>query len=108
MNTQNEQTNAALDAGHTPGLWRYGSASDEVLTKEGTPICAMDVSRDQMPAEMTEANARLIAAAPDLLAALEETLEAIALVTPDAPEPVNGSVIHQARAAIAKAKGVKS
>ena len=43
-------------------------------------------------------------AAPDLLEALKETLEAIELVTPDAPEPLPESVIGKARAAIAKAE----
>lgn len=48
----------------------------------------------------TSANARLIAAAPDMLEALKECLEAFAALGIDATLPV----LH-ARAAIAKAKG---
>lgn len=52
-------------------------------------------------AEMFEANARLIAAAPDLLVALQATL---ALIRRNAPE-LSGKALGDADAAIAKALG---
>ncbi len=67
--------------------------------------------------EGSEANARLIAAAPDLLEALKDVLGPLATVTmadtghnseqrPAQPNlRVSGSAIHRARAAIAKATG---
>jgi len=55
---------------YTPGPWRYGSPTDEILTKEGTPICSISVSRNQVSKEQADANARLLAAAPELLRAL--------------------------------------
>ncbi|MBO1080870.1 hypothetical protein [Roseomonas haemaphysalidis] len=64
---------------------------------------------------MAEANARLIAAAPDLLAALEALLDGVAdqsycgrhcqLEVTDKDEAEYQAVRSQARAAIAKAKG---
>ena len=55
------------------------------------------------PRGIDKANARLLAAAPELLDALREMLKAVELVTPDAPEPLPESVIGKARATIAKA-----
>ena len=51
-----------------------------------------------------EANARLIAAAPDLLEALEMCTKAMASVLPDF-NPYDQAAYDKARAAIAKAKG---
>jgi hypothetical protein len=58
-----------------------------------------------------EANARLIAAAPDLLAALLATLKAIDGLGCNRYDPVNGykheftAIVRTARAALAKAEG---
>lgn len=55
--------------------------------------------------ERDEANASLIAAAPDLLAALESVESWVSKTYPwDKSEPLN-SILKQARAAIAKATG---
>ena len=88
---------------HTPGPWvwgedycgLYGSGRDrEVMTHqrfEGMWLSHVDSQ---------EANARLIAAAPDLLEALEDSLTALNIVYP------NGSpVLNAATHAIAKARG---
>lgn len=98
---------------HTPGPWRirgtnYGYTTCYVLGpphKDGgdyAPICVAD----------TEANARLIAAAPELLAALEECEKDLIRSSNDAYDAEADSLAKRfmrtakaARAAIAKAKG---
>ena len=87
---------------HTPGPWRLekrggtyivDKPGDGYITRD---VCRMDAST--MSAFHQDGNARLITAAPDLLAALIKTA---ALLHPDLPE-------HKAaRAAIAKALGEK-
>ena len=84
---------------HTPGPWIIGKQDHDVITVDtanGTAICDVYVDSDD---RRPPANARLIAAAPDLLAALDrlERLSWSALA-PDDP------VREWARAAIAKAK----
>jgi hypothetical protein len=62
---------------HTPGPWQAeqddvpydGGFETWCVNADGAGICMMDCPKDDM-----EANARLIAAAPDLLEALEEVL----------------------------------
>lgn len=57
-------------ATHTPGPWKVGTGW--VMGPEnqkGAPICTIGVS------PVDDANARLIAAAPDLLAALKDIIE---------------------------------
>lgn len=96
---------------HTPGPWR---ALPEVLTggihhvggrspivmKEGRKIACVSRSLDARikdgPCKEAEANARLIAAAPDLLAALKLVVE---------QGNLDVWLAKQARAAIAKAEG---
>jgi len=81
---------------HTPGPWRYDYAPGycgELLAANGTTLA-------EFVTEPSEANARLIAAAPDLLEALETWLEQYSSEEyEDCPEVV------QTRAAIAKATG---
>lgn len=83
---------------HTPGPWLYQAGVEE---NEGEhyvchPQTVCDVTTVCNP--RTAFDARLIAAAPDLLDALEE-----------ASDPINGylhgPVLARARAAIAKARG---
>ena len=94
------------NAKHAPGPWTAQRlaivASDRSFVGRVYPWCA-----DPQDAECAEANARLIAAAPELLEALEETLTAginwyETATKSDASEL--GFVVR-ARAAIAKAKG---
>lgn len=78
------------------GSYPFGSA--RVITLQAAIL-------DARYRERRQANARLIAAAPDLYEALAECLEGIELCTPDAPEPMPDSIIGKARAALAKARG---
>lgn len=94
---------------HTPGPWTLGMGDNHThlsILAPGNSYCKLLVAR--MPGEyrptdaiwrVIEADARLIAAAPDLLAALEQLAEAAAILGTFAPELVS------ARAAIARAKG---
>lgn len=95
---------------HTPGPWKANLAAhqlrvpDSVNTVHGLHVC--DVASYGASPEQRHANARLIAAAPELLSALESILSET--------DGRNASHIGQdrafsiARAAIAKAKGVAS
>lgn len=58
---------------HTPGPWR--AKDTRVMTSEGNHVADCDTSR-VIPDEERHGNARLIAAAPQLLAALEAINEA--------------------------------
>jgi hypothetical protein len=83
---------------HTPGPWVIGKRDHDVVmvdTASGTAICDVYGESDDRPA-----NARLIAAAPDLLAALED------IARGDYSDPLCMKTPEQrAREAIAKAKG---
>ena len=61
---------------HTPGPWRVGPVDDTVVTDaDGKEVAAIDGdynSPDEWP--RMEANARLIAAAPELLDALKRLI----------------------------------
>jgi hypothetical protein len=87
-----------MTAQHTPGPWEWrGDEGGWFLVPGVLAIC----NTDGTPGDdvIDRANARLIAAAPDLLAALEGLfllLDAGSLYEPQA---------YAARAAIAKAKG---
>ena len=111
--TQN--TGAADSAQHTPGPWGYNTEesadSASFLISDGElPIARVRISGARPLSEL-RANARLIAAAPHLLAALEELewahsrlLDSESLVLPGDDE----RLIHAgeiARAAIARSKG---
>lgn len=87
---------------HTPGPWlqnKYGSvvdrAGDGVQFRGVSTLCSGSDER----IEEAEANTRLIAAAPDLLEALEDCVQAMQMFR------VNGQILVNAKAAIAKAKG---
>ena len=84
---------------HTPGTWAiYVNAPSDVvirkMSKDGYELCA--IAR----VSSGYANARLIAAAPELLAALESMLHLRKM-----PDEVAECVLDRAVAAIAKAKG---
>jgi hypothetical protein len=87
-------------AQHTPGPWRASSA--KTLTDRGwyvdhvsdPTLGKLDLICDNARPE----DARLIAAAPDLLAALQHVLQVL-------NHPIVRDAIEQARAAIAKATG---
>ena len=80
---------------HTPGPWKYGPADDGYLyvyDADGHAICQIGM------ADGVFANARLITAAPDLLAACEWSLSMMAGGRPEED-------IAHLRAAIKKARG---
>ena len=89
---------------HTPGPWAVnpvGAVVDSFrATGEIVPVCALLWPTDVRSEDETEANARLIAAAPDLLAALKALVDVIDLHYPRD----HFTVLTSARAAIAKAE----
>ncbi len=105
---------AAGKAAHTEGSWHIGLAATEraVYGKYGEHIATLP---DMLASDEVTANARLIAAAPELLEALEElnyrALVALGLPGDETldvkrlPASPLGKAIAQARAAIARATG---
>jgi hypothetical protein len=90
---------------HTPGPWRVGTPGPNGCHTVGTErglMVAMVAHSINLPDQMAEAteNARLIAAAPDLLEALQRLWEA----SEGGSDEEIRARIH-ARAAIAKAQG---
>ena len=55
---------------HTPGPWKVSSSGNDIENAYGAGVCALYAD------ESSEANARLIAAAPELLEALERLVAA--------------------------------
>jgi len=94
----------------TPGPWHVSlgriagvKGEHEVVT---TDRAAVGVFSDNK--EVREANAHLIAAAPDLFAALEKSVRCISALMPGADDfllPEASRVAVAARAALAKARG---
>lgn len=85
-------------AEHTPGPWTVDTPPDDYLvirSSEGRHICT---SIDCW------ANARLIAAAPEMFDALREATATLACIDPALQSTIEPS-IEQARAALAKATG---
>lgn len=97
-----------MKAAHTPGPWNAvnndAGTALEIWDDDGQMIANV---QPQDPPAVEHANARLIAAAPDLLAALRDIL-ATSVARSDlgtiAPAPRLDTVVR-ARAAIAKAEG---
>jgi hypothetical protein len=102
MKTINHQPSPA--ATHTPGPW---FATDTIVAESNrtgsNAICDTAHSRYDMSHDEAKANARLIAAAPDLLAALEMVLNST--THPGPLWTVSNESIAAAHAAIARAKG---
>jgi hypothetical protein len=94
---------------HTPGPWRYEEFGPNVIIKATkNPMLSVVHSLYHESREQMEANADLIAAAPELLEALEKM---VGLFEPgriyDFKEvsALSSEALHIAMAAIAKAKG---
>ena len=93
---------------HTPGPYAYGRASGHIYAVEsGVHIATINGVNDQGPGpfytpKRLQANGELLAAAPELLDALETLVTAIA----DGKTifDVKGGSMEKARAALAKAK----
>jgi hypothetical protein len=104
---------------HTPGPWSLSDSFDRVerrVQHGDDPALVWGIASginsahpDYLPRSEQIANARLIASAPDLLAALEKALESIEgqaeLLRHCGAAYGIGATLAQARAAIAKATG---
>lgn len=98
-----------MSAKFTPGPWHVGDRGcDSVFLADGARLCTVMPRRDDPFRESIEdfANARLIAAAPDLFAACKEAL----IFTPPSHDPktcdcVACAVTNRLRAAVALAEG---
>ena len=95
------------DAKHTPGPWEV-TGTDTVQTADGF-VVAWGAHFDQDG--KTEANARLIAAAPEMLETLERFVRVVDLRRAEVGVVPTGidvqRIEHYARAAIAKARGAE-
>jgi len=101
---------------HTPGPWKFDAATGEILYNDGQlPLPQVaTVQSDNTQVEQYEADGNLIAAAPDLLAALKE-IAAWDTEPNDVEDPDNEHeqgyaagrryCARMARAAVAKAEG---
>jgi hypothetical protein len=91
-----------MSAKYTPGPWvapKRAAALGDVCTEDGHKVCML-WGMNSLPEGSPRANARLIAAAPELLEACKELLAFIDFVGKTQDES-----IPLARAAIAKATG---
>jgi hypothetical protein len=88
---------------HTPGPWKarivVGPGCGSIVTESGRYIASISTQTGT-----GEANAALIAAAPDLLQSLKEVFQLAAIFNHDA-DPIWAAVRDKAKAAIAKAEG---
>jgi hypothetical protein len=91
---------------HTPGPWRFDCGNLQVERAEDRqPICDISTQWDlnsrneNIPFHVSEANAHLIAAAPELLDALKRAIHQLVI------QDDEGSAFMQAHRAIAKAEG---
>ena len=91
-----------MNTKHTPEPWNVGEGphkrNREVF--DGNGFLVADCRTCCKEPETEKANARLIAAAPDMLEALRELL-----ADPYLSDPINADRMTCARAAIAKAEG---
>lgn len=94
---------------HTPGPWNVGDDSPNdyegpMIDTRDRAVAVITIDHETESTPEDRANARLIAAAPELLAALQRLTRAMDDYDGDIPADIN-SPHHQALAAIAKATG---
>ena len=82
---------------HTPGPWYVGLREDQTIFTQNLRVASVECPRKEW-----KANARLIAAAPDMLAALQAIA---ATSTEEDAETALGNIQMICRAIITKAKG---
>ena len=88
---------------HTPGPWVYGKRKDGSLwISRGDPVKG---PHDQSDFYGSEADCRLMIAAPDLLAELKDAVNFMQSVLEERGDHGVSILIRSARAAIAKAEG---
>jgi hypothetical protein len=93
---------------HTPGPWEihhYGDNEGDIHGSNGTLVCMMREG-DTAPDQDWSADARLIAAAPDLLAACYKLIDSDAAVEEDERKHQLMLAKLLAARAVAKAEGV--
>lgn len=93
---------------HTPGPWFYNGDEGNNTARSGFNINTADhilaeLPDDDLPSQTLEANARLMAAAPELYTLLKEIFDA-GILDPTPPDSAN-SLHTEAKALIAKAEG---
>ena len=109
MKTDTVSSDAVSTTKHTPGPWsaigRYVKSFGPSFLSGGREVCA--VSNFTGSEGENEANARLIAAAPELLESLTQTVASLEYWFPRWGDPggANSAMMNVARAAIAKATG---
>src|SRR5215472_15289819 len=99
-----------MSAKHTPGPWFDSGEYDRTLGYTDTTIINEEreliaIVRVESTREQLQANARLIAAAPELLAALKAIQHNAQVMNQAEPNRVWSAVDDIARSAIAKAEG---
>lgn len=94
---------------HTPGPWQYsfeGGTVAFILESDGATVAKISVTENSTAHSTLAANARLIAAAPELLAALKDCVFWYANRDDELwPFEKQPPEIQRAMAAIAKAEG---
>jgi hypothetical protein len=99
---------AKAKAQHTPGPWenhKWNCEEHQISAKGGT-IALVSHSHTLVSEAEADANARLIAAAPDLLAALRDVLAHTGMEIITEEDQIRWtSVLEDAKAAIAAAEG---
>lgn len=93
---------------HTPGPWHTGGYSSRIIyAGDGFAVADATVFHGRHEGEH-EANARLIAAAPELLDVLQEVTRCLAWHEEQHGVGMDRKAVESARAAIAKATGSAS
>ncbi len=109
-----EESAAFYAPKHTPGPWEIPTPSfgfSAITTATGDLIfgLAAGAPDEKQSDDVCEANARLISAAPDLLADLQDMLETFGLLAGDVTDPDQSDqelvLVKRVRATIAKATG---
>lgn len=95
---------------HTPGPWRVDPVVRTLVvgTADPMPIIADTEAASPFGVDVDAANARLIAACPELLEALKTLADEVYRLSGHALSPKTEPIMVQACAAIAKAEGRES
>ena len=91
---------------HTPSPWHTNNnfGNLQIISEEEKVIARLlNHPDDEIGFKIAESNAKLIAAAPDLLEALIDMVQIVELLFRSTNNPEEGSIGGKARAAIAKA-----
>lgn len=99
-------TSKRAKANHTPGPWQHAPLSDDVIGPRGQGVCSPCENYDE---DRWKVDARLIAAAPELLASLKAFVSfgdyAHNHIEDDEARAVLVEALADAKALIAKAEG---